>query len=46
LAIDELNSQNLMIAGKKAHFELLSEDDMADPRTATQVAQNLVDAGV
>lgn len=46
LAIDELNSQNFMIAGKKAHFELLSEDDMADPRTATQVAQNLVDAGV
>lgn len=46
LAIDELNSQNFMIAGKKARFELMSEDDMADPRTATQVAQNLVDAGV
>lgn len=46
LAIDELNSENLLIAGKKAHFELLSEDDMADPRTATQVAQSLVDAGI
>ncbi len=46
LAIDELNSNNFLIDGKKAHFELLSEDDMADPRTATQVAQNLVDAGI
>ncbi|MEZ5494942.1 MAG: branched-chain amino acid ABC transporter substrate-binding protein [Pseudomonadales bacterium] len=46
LAIDELNSENFLIAGKKAHFELLSEDDMADPRTATQVAQSLVDAGI
>lgn len=46
LAIDELNSDNFLIDGRKAHFELLSEDDMADPRTATQVAQNLVDAGV
>ncbi|HSC74811.1 MAG TPA: branched-chain amino acid ABC transporter substrate-binding protein [Pseudomonadales bacterium] len=46
LAIDELNNEKISIAGKTAHFELLSEDDMADPRTATQVAQKLVDAGI
>lgn len=46
LAIDELNSENILIGGKPVKFELLSEDDMADPRTATQVAQKLVDAGV
>jgi branched-chain amino acid transport system substrate-binding protein len=46
LAIEELNTENLMIGGKKARFELHSEDDMADPRTATQVAQKLVDDGV
>lgn len=46
LAIDELNAEKISIAGKTAQFELLSEDDMADPRTATQVAQKLVDAGI
>lgn len=46
LAIDELNNEKISIEGKVAHFELLSEDDMADPRTATQVAQKLVDAGI
>jgi branched-chain amino acid transport system substrate-binding protein len=46
LAIDELNAEGVMIGNKRATFELLSEDDMADPRTATQVAQKLVDAGV
>jgi len=46
LAIDELNTEHVVIAGKSAQFELISEDDMADPRTATQVAQKLVDDGV
>jgi len=46
LAIDELNAEHIMIADKPAQFELVSEDDMADPRTATQVAQKLVDDGV
>jgi branched-chain amino acid transport system substrate-binding protein len=46
LAIDELNTEHVMIGGKPAEFELVSEDDMADPRTATQVAQKLVDDGV
>lgn len=46
LAIDELNSQGLTIAGKRVKFQLLSEDDQADPRTATVVAQKLVDQQV
>lgn len=46
LAVDEMNAENIRIGDKLAHFELLSEDDMADPRTATQVAQKLVDRGV
>lgn len=46
LAIEELNAENIIIEDKKAKFVLLSEDDMADPRTATQVAQKLVDEGI
>lgn len=46
LAIDELNASDFHIGQQTVQFELLSEDDMADPRTATQVAQKLVDAGV
>ncbi len=46
LAIEELNNEGIMIDGKPTRFELLSEDDMADPRTATQVAQKLVDEGI
>jgi len=46
LAIDELNAQGLVIGGKKIHFELVSEDDQADPKTAAIVAQKLVDEGV
>jgi branched-chain amino acid transport system substrate-binding protein len=46
LAIDELNAAKITIGGKQAQFELHSEDDLADPRTATQVAQKLVDDGV
>jgi branched-chain amino acid transport system substrate-binding protein len=43
LAIDELNSQNLVIGGKKIKFELVAEDDAGDPRQATAVAQKLCD---
>lgn len=43
LAIDEINAAGLMIAGQKAKVELLSEDDQADPRAATIVAQKFVD---
>ena len=43
MAIEDANAKGLMIGGKKARFELLSEDDQADPKTATIVAQKLVD---
>ncbi len=46
MAIEEANARGLVIGGKKVHFELLSEDDQADPKTATIVAQKLVDAKV
>lgn len=46
LAVDELNATGVMIGGKKARIELLSEDDAADPKTATIVAQRLIDEHV
>ena len=46
MAIDDANAKGLVIGGKKARFELLSEDDQTDPKTATIVAQKLVDAKV
>jgi branched-chain amino acid transport system substrate-binding protein len=46
MAIDELNAKGVMIGGKKVKFELLTEDDAADPKQATAVAQKLVDAKV
>jgi len=46
MAIDELNAKGVTIGGKKAKFELLAEDDGADPKQGTAVAQKLVDAKV
>ena len=46
LALDDANAKGVTLAGQKVKFELMSEDDQADPRTATTVAQRLVDAGV
>jgi branched-chain amino acid transport system substrate-binding protein len=46
VAIDEANSQHLLIGGKVAHFVLVSEDDQGDPRIGVQVASKLVDEGV
>ena len=46
LAIEEANAKGVTIGDKKVKFELLGEDDQADPRTGTTVAQRLVDAGV
>jgi branched-chain amino acid transport system substrate-binding protein len=46
LAIEEANAQKLKIGGKVAQFQLVSEDDQADPRIGVQAAQKLVDAGV
>jgi branched-chain amino acid transport system substrate-binding protein len=44
LAIEDLNAKGVMIGGKKAKFELLAEDDAADPKQGTAVAQKLVDS--
>ena len=46
MAIDELNAKGVMIGGKKAKFELVAEDDAADPKQGTAVANKLVDAKV
>ncbi len=46
LAVDDLNAENFTIGGVVAKFELLGEDDQADPRQATTVAQKLADSRV
>jgi branched-chain amino acid transport system substrate-binding protein len=46
LAIEEANAKGIMLDGKKVKFELLAEDDAADAKQATQVAQKLMDAKV
>jgi branched-chain amino acid transport system substrate-binding protein len=46
LAIDDLNEKKLKINGQDVKFELLPEDDAADPKQGTAVAQKLVDAKV
>lgn len=46
LAVDELNAEGMVIGGKKIRFEAVVEDDAADPKQATSVAQKLCDAKV
>ena len=46
MAVDELNAKGVTIGGKKVRFELLAEDDAADPKQGTAAAQKLVDAKV
>lgn len=46
MAIEALNARGVTIAGKKVTFQLVAEDDAADPKQATAVAQKLVDAKV
>jgi branched-chain amino acid transport system substrate-binding protein len=46
LAIADLNKAGLTLGGQKIKFELLSEDDAADPKQGTAAAQKLVDAKV
>jgi len=46
MAVEELNAKGFMINGKKATIQLLTEDDGADPKQGTAVAQKLVDAKV
>ncbi|WP_229758414.1 branched-chain amino acid ABC transporter substrate-binding protein [Paraburkholderia caffeinilytica] len=46
LAVEEINAKGLAIGGKKITLVLDSQDDAGDPKTATQVAQKLVDENV
>ncbi|ABE30039.1 receptor ligand binding region family protein [Paraburkholderia xenovorans LB400] len=46
LAIEEANAQKIKIGDKVAQFQIVSEDDQADPRIGVQAAQKLVDSGV
>jgi branched-chain amino acid transport system substrate-binding protein len=46
LAIEEANAAGISIGGKKIRFQLLSEDDQADPKNGTIVAHKLADAEI
>ena len=46
MAVDELNAKGVKIGGKVVKFELLAEDDGADPKQGTAAAQKLVDSKV
>jgi branched-chain amino acid transport system substrate-binding protein len=46
VAVDELNNEHFSIDGKRANFQLVIEDDKADPEEGKKAAQRLVDAGV
>jgi branched-chain amino acid transport system substrate-binding protein len=43
MAVEELNARKIQIGGQSVTFELDSQDDAADPKTAVTVAQKLVD---
>jgi branched-chain amino acid transport system substrate-binding protein len=46
LAIEDLNAKGIKINGRAIRFELLAEDDAADPKQGTAAAQKLVDSKV
>jgi branched-chain amino acid transport system substrate-binding protein len=46
LAVEDANTQNITLGGKKVFFQLVGEDDAADPKTGTVVAQKFADAKV
>ncbi|MEZ5644305.1 MAG: branched-chain amino acid ABC transporter substrate-binding protein [Burkholderiaceae bacterium] len=46
MAIEELNAAGLTMGGAPVTFELLAEDDAADPRQGVAAAQKLIDAKV
>ena len=46
MAVDEANAAKIKIDGKDAKFVFIGEDDQADPKVGTTVAQKLVDAKV
>ena len=46
MAINDLNKQNIVIGGKKVIWKVDAQDDQADPKQATTVAQKFVDEKV
>jgi branched-chain amino acid transport system substrate-binding protein len=46
LAVDEATARKLKIGGKTIKFELMSEDDQADPKMGPTIAQKFADAKV
>jgi branched-chain amino acid transport system substrate-binding protein len=46
LAVAQANDKKITIDGKPVTFKMVSEDDQADPKVGTTVAQKLVDAKV
>jgi len=46
LAIEDLNAKGIKLGGQTVKFELLAEDDAADPKQGTAAAQKLCDAKV
>ena len=46
MAVEELNAKGVTIGGQKVTLKLMLEDDAADPKQGTAVAQKLADAKV
>jgi len=46
LAVDEATQRKVKIGGKVVKFEMMSEDDQADPKMGPTIAQKFVDAKV
>jgi len=46
LAVEQANAAGTKIDGKEVKFTFVAEDDQADPKTGTTVAQKLVDSKV
>jgi branched-chain amino acid transport system substrate-binding protein len=46
LAVDEATERKVKIGGKTVKFEMMSEDDQADPKMGPTIAQKFVDAKV
>src|SRR5512141_2812856 len=46
LAVDEATAKKIKIGGKTVKFEMMSEDDQADPQMGPTIAQKFVDAKV
>lgn len=46
MAVEDLNAKGMVIGGKKVKFELVAEDDAAEPKQGTAAATKLCDAKV